>query len=666
MTAFDNAYTQLNSAQKQAVDTTEGPLLVIAGPGTGKTQLLSARVANILQKTDTPAQNILCLTFTENGAANMRERLTRFIGQEAYEVNINTYHAFGSDLIKRYPEYFWETRLQNSIDELSKHQLLLEIIESLSFKNPLRQTRHHIGDVISTISEVKRALLSSDDLRAIAQQNLDFIRQGNVRLREIFDGFTKMPSSLGKAAAYFEETLVALAPLLQSGQIVERYDALATLCLTDLKSALETAVESGKTKPLTVWKNKWLAKDADNHFIIAGELENRRLSALAGVVDEYQSALESQGLYDFDDMILRSITALEDNADLRYSLQEKYLYILLDEFQDTNAAQLRLIQLLTDNPVNEGRPNIMAVGDDDQAIYAFQGAQYSNMVEYYEMFRDTKVINLSKNYRSHAEILEIASNIASQITERLTGHFADFTKTLDAANPFIKSAFVERREFQSEIAERAWISSEIKRLIDAGTSPSEIAILAPKHKQIEPFVAYLNNLGIPVRYEKRENILDAPIVRQLITLSQLVLALASDEQGVASALWPQVLSYEFWQIPVADIWEISWRVSDSRRQTNETEEARPLTWSRALLASDNSKLRQTALVLLTTAGKVETENLESILDYLMERAPLKPAEQTTSLVTSEKKLLTRPYGHIIPRQSCNMSARSFSTRLCPI
>ena len=102
MTAFHDAYNQLNTAQKQAVDTIEGPLLVIAGPGTGKTQLLSARVANILQQTDTPAQNILCLTFTESGAANMRERLTRFIGQSAYEVNIATYHAFGGDLIRRH------------------------------------------------------------------------------------------------------------------------------------------------------------------------------------------------------------------------------------------------------------------------------------------------------------------------------------------------------------------------------------------------------------------------------------------------------------------------------------------------------------------------------------------------------------------------------------
>src|SRR6266567_3760966 len=118
MDKFTEAYRALNAAQREAVDYIDGPLLVIAGPGTGKTQLLSARVANILQKTDTPARNILCLTFTESGAENMRERLSRFIGQNSYDVQVNTYHAFASDLIRQYRDYFTETRLQNPVDEL--------------------------------------------------------------------------------------------------------------------------------------------------------------------------------------------------------------------------------------------------------------------------------------------------------------------------------------------------------------------------------------------------------------------------------------------------------------------------------------------------------------------------------------------------------------------
>src|ERR1035437_9307828 len=122
MENFGEVYKRLNVAQRKAVDTIYGPVLVIAGPGTGKTQLLSARVAHILEVTDTLPQNILCLTFTENGALNMRERLTRFIGPHAYDVQISTYHAFGGNLIRRFPEYFTDLRLERPVDQLGKHQ----------------------------------------------------------------------------------------------------------------------------------------------------------------------------------------------------------------------------------------------------------------------------------------------------------------------------------------------------------------------------------------------------------------------------------------------------------------------------------------------------------------------------------------------------------------
>ena len=106
MGKYQDALAGLNEAQKQAVTTIDGPVLVIAGPGTGKTQLLTTRIAHILATTDTLPQNILCLTFTESAAATMRERLANFIGQAAYDVAISTYHAFGSDLIRLFPDYF--------------------------------------------------------------------------------------------------------------------------------------------------------------------------------------------------------------------------------------------------------------------------------------------------------------------------------------------------------------------------------------------------------------------------------------------------------------------------------------------------------------------------------------------------------------------------------
>ncbi|HSH55533.1 MAG TPA: ATP-dependent helicase, partial [Candidatus Limnocylindrales bacterium] len=574
MHAFQEAYGKLNADQKQAVDTLDGPVLVIAGPGTGKTQLLSARVANILQKTDTPPGNILCLTFTESGAVNMRDRLTRFIGQAAYEVTIGTYHAFGGDLIKRYPEYFGALRLETPIDDLTKRQVISAIVDSMPYDNPLKQSRHHLGDLMSSLSEVKRALLTPDRLRAIAHENLSFIAQGSEQLQDTLQGFKAMPG-YKKASPLFEQVLGRLEPLVPRQSGAEPFGALAQVAVQDLRSALSDAAALEKTTPLTVWKNRWLAKDADNHFVIAGELENRRLEALARTLEQYQAALAERGLYDFDDMILRAIEMLEQNPDLQYTLQERYLYILLDEFQDTNAAQLRLIQLLTDNPINEGRPNILAVGDDDQAIYAFQGAQYSNMLDFARMYQEVQVINLVENYRSHADILATAHNIAEQVEGRLTQHFPNMTKRLVAANPSLPPAHIDRVSFPSPIAERAWVAEQISRLIEQGTAPSEIAVLAPKHKYLESLVPYLNNKGVAVRYEKRENILEAPVVKQLATMSRLVLALAAGEDRLADALWAEVLSYDFWHIPIDVVWRTAWKVNDGKKDS--------LSWSKVLL-----------------------------------------------------------------------------------
>lgn len=615
MAGFTEAYQALNEAQRAAVDHIDGPLLVIAGPGTGKTQLLSARVANILQKTDTPARNILCLTFTENGAENMRERLSRFVDSAAYDVTISTYHAFGRELINRFPEYFTETRLQNPVDELGQRQIVDEIVDNMHYANPLKQTRHHEGDLISTISEVKRALLTAGELRLIAAENLLFIKQVNRDLEHLLAGFQRMPA-LREALALFEQIKRILVVNAPETPVNQRFGSLAQAAVLSLQRALDEALDHGSTTTLTTWKNDWLARNGDNIFIFSGELESKRIQALADVLDQYQAALNRRGLYDFDDMILRAIDVLEKHNDLRFTLQEQYLYLLLDEFQDTNTAQLKLVQLLTNNPISEGRPNVMAVGDDDQAIYAFQGALYSNMLDFYHMYRDVRVINLTENYRSHADIIATATCVADQINERLHGHFDGLSKTLVAANPNLPAqADMNRCEFLSSIAQADWIARDIKKQIDAGTPAREIAVLAPRHRQLEPLIPYLNTLDIPVRYEKREDILEAPVVKQLITMSRLVLALHHSDEATADSLWPEVLSYDFWHLSTSSIWDISWQVADKRRSAAARDETSHISWSRALLA-DGKQFRVPALLFLTLANKVGQETGEMMLDYL--------------------------------------------------
>ncbi len=624
--AFHEAYARLNPEQKRAVDLIDGPVMVIAGPGTGKTQLLTARVANILDKTDTLPQNILCLTFTENGAENMRERLTSYIRQAAYDVNIGTYHAFGSDLIRRFPEYFAETRLQNPIDDLSKRQVLIHIVEALRYDDPLKQTRHHIGDLIATISEVKRALIEADDLRKIAKENGKFISTINVEIAKIFDDFTRMPSKLDKAEPYFRRLLSSLQKLIPEHSANVQYGSLSKIAAEELADALKNADADSKTTPLTKWKNSWLAKNASNQFVFAGELENRRITALAGVLEKYQGVMAAKGLYDYDDMIIRAIEALEKNADLRYTLQEQYMYLLLDEFQDTNAAQLKLVQLLTDNPVNEGRPNVLAVGDDDQAIYAFQGAQYSNMLDFYKMYRSVEVINLTRNYRSVSEILQTAQNISAQISSRLQEHFSGMSKLLTQSNDGLPEVNLSRIEYLSDIAQYDSIAGRVANLIKSGTNPSEIAVIAPKHKYLEPLVPYLNNFDVPVRYEKRENILDTPVVQQLITMSRLVLALHARDDALANALWPVVLSFDFWQIPTSTIWQLSWQVSDGKDKK--------LTWNKLLLSSESDHCKHPALLFLALADKVDNQTCEAMLDCIIGSEEVDPREKDSLKVRS--------------------------------
>lgn len=625
---FSKVYSSLNSAQKEAVDTIDGPLLVVAGPGTGKTQLLSARVANILKNTDTLPHNILCLTFTESGATNMRERLSRFIGPSAYDVTISTYHAFGGDIINRFSDYF-DDRLETPIDNLRKHQIIEQIVANLSFRDPLKQTRHHLRDLIGTISEIKRALLTPEDIRRIAKENEKFILQTSGQISSAFNGLKRMPSKVDRALPYFLQTLTIIESEIPDNIADSRFGCLAQISSNELREAVVEANSAESTKPLTSWKDRWLAKNSLNQFVMAGDLENRRLKSLASVLESYQTALASGGFYDFDDMILRAIHALETNDDLRFTLQEQYLYILLDEYQDTNAAQSRLVQLLTDNPVSEGRPNVMAVGDDDQAIYAFQGAQYSNMLDFYRHYRDTRLINLSENYRSHADILKMAENIAKQIDERLFHQFDDATKDLVASNPNIKSGHIERRDFKSRIAENSYVATRIKALIEDGVPASEIAVLTPKHSLLENFVAYANAQQIPIHYEKRENILQSPIINQLLTMSKLSLMLKNNDSR-ADSLWPEVLSYDFFNLPVSKIWQLGWQVNDYNAANRDV----PTSWVRQMTTGDDEQLKNIGLFFLALGSRADNQPYEVMLDYMIGLRPVPVNEPDNLQITS--------------------------------
>ena len=234
---FEQAYNRLNDAQRTAVDHIDGPLLVIAGPGTGKTQLLSVRVANILKQTDVNPENILCLTFTETGASNMRHRLADFIGPEAYKVQIQTYHAFGSYILQEH-----RPDLKNAIDDLEQFTIIRDIQSSLHPRDMLRGD-YQTKNIIGAISDIKGAAITTEDLQHIAKRNkIDqelILSAISGQINEIFNEKFNKKTSLPKYETLLEslKSFVDGAPEFIVGKIepLSRvyYRSLAEILLKD-------------------------------------------------------------------------------------------------------------------------------------------------------------------------------------------------------------------------------------------------------------------------------------------------------------------------------------------------------------------------------------------------------------------------------------------------
>jgi DNA helicase-2/ATP-dependent DNA helicase PcrA len=189
-TKFLDNYRSLNEAQRTAVDQIDGPVIVVAGPGTGKTQLLAMRVGNILRQTDTDPSSILCLTFTESAAANMTERMAAIFGPTAYQVTVNTFHGLGSEIISRHSEHFYNGAIFKPADELTAGQVVQEILAELPHSNPLTKVFNdkftYLDKVTRAISDIKRAGLLSEEMHLLLEQNLAFCRQANPIISEIF------------------------------------------------------------------------------------------------------------------------------------------------------------------------------------------------------------------------------------------------------------------------------------------------------------------------------------------------------------------------------------------------------------------------------------------------------------------------------------------------
>ncbi len=609
---FEERYKGLNTEQKMAVDTIDGPLLVIAGPGSGKTEILSLRIGKILKESQIFASNILCLTFTDSASANMRNRLAGLIGSEAYHVAIHTFHSFCVEIIQKYPEFFYGGALFSSADNLKQIEVMQDIFEKLPQKNPLRSVHPeqgfvYLADTLKVISYLKKAGIDPEEFKKILENNEELLPEANKILQGVFaDRISKETYSKAVTA---HQKLAVIGEKAQKEFPSPYFRNVALAIFDTLKKTLDASAETENSKLLTEWKSKWMKKDDEGKSVFRDLKNTEKLSALAGIYASYRKIMQDEGYYDFDDMILDCLHVLLKNPSLRYEIQEQYQYVLVDEFQDTNDAQMRLIKLICDAPVHEGRPNIMAVGDDDQAVYKFQGAELSNILNFKNMFNDVEIITMTKNYRSTQEILDIASHIIKKGQERLEKILPYIEKVLKASNEKIKKGEIKHKEFQTIAHEYHFVSREIKKLIDGGMNPEEIAVIGRKHRQLEALVPYLKGAGVEnIKYEREQDVLKEPHVRQIITISRFLTTLADKDHDEADEYLPEILSFPFWDLEREEVWKISIAARKGEFSKN---------WLEVMKESSDKNIKNIAGFLINLGIRAESEPLEKVLDNII-------------------------------------------------
>ncbi len=489
---FQEEYSKLNDRQKQAVDTIEGPVMVIAGPGTGKTQILASRIGKILLETDSLPSNILCLTYTDAGVVAMRKRLVQFIGPDAYKVHIYTFHAFCNDIIQENLSLFEKTAL-DPVSELEKIEIFTQLIDSFPKNHPLKRYR---GDVYFEINN----------------------------LQSLFSTMKKegwSPDFINKAiAAYIDD-------------LPNREDYIYKRAYKQFK-----------------------AGDLKKDKIEEEKERMEKLRAAVNEFDHFQELMRSRNRYDFDDMINWVIKAFEENKNLLARYQEQFLYILVDEYQDTSGTQNRLVELLISY---WDKPNVFVVGDDDQSIYRFQGANVENMEALVRSYSsDLLEVVLSNNYRSTQPILDIAKSLISRNEERLINKFPGLSKDLVSSNPSINSLMHPPviREYESQQQEMMGITLEVQQLLKEGVLPGRIAIIYKENKYGEELANYFSLRGVPVYSKRNLNILELPLVQKIMLLLKY-LATEHDIPYSGDEMLFEILHFDWFNIPPIEVARLS-------------------------------------------------------------------------------------------------------------
>ena len=400
--------SKLNPPQREAVVTTEGPLLVLAGAGSGKTRVITYRIARLLER-KVSAKSILAVTFTNKAADEMKERVVAMAGDKAKGLSICTFHAFGAEVLRHHITHLgWPKKFA-------------------------------IADTGDQVSLIRRAM----------------------KERQVDD---------------------------------RAFDARKVLTL--ISRAKNSGIDV-QPKPEGF---------GDDYDLIAHM-----------VYPLYQLGLKAQGAVDFDDLLVLPARLLEEHPEVKETYAKRLNYLLVDEFQDTNAAQLRLLKLLAGE-----KNNVCAVGDDDQCIYSWRGAEVRNILDFERFFPAGKEVRLEQNYRSTPVILDAANAVIEKNPERRAKRM--WTDALGGEKISVVTAHGEEDEAR-------FVAHEISKQIASGVPPNEIAILYRTNGQARPMEEALREKGIFYEVIGGSEFFDRREVKDVIAYFK-VIANSNDETSL--------------------------------------------------------------------------------------------------------------------------------------
>jgi len=469
---MESKIATLNEKQQAAVNHRQGPLLVVAGAGTGKTSVLINRLADILEKEKIQSDRVLLLTFTEKAAQEMEERADRLLPYGYLDLWINTFHSFCERLLREHA---------------------LDIGLPADFR-----------------------LLSSTEQWMIIKQNFD---RFNLNYYRPLGNPTKFISELLKHFSRLKDENISPDEYLKYAQSAQG----------------ETAFNSDD-------KND----DAEDEGNI---LEGDRLQELAGAYATYNELLLENSWLDFGDLILYTLKLFRERPNILKYYRDKFVYVMVDEFQDTNWAQYELVKLLA-VPGN----NLMVVGDDDQAIYKFRGASLANIMQFKDDFPEAVEIVLTDNYRSRQDILDISHKFISHNNPNRLESKLEINKTLIAksaeADRGQSPAFfmLERQEDElSFVADKILAIYKRDQAEGRDTAWSDFAILARSNDTASQFVKELTRRGIPNQFVSLRGLYYKPIILDCLAYLRLL-----DNYHESSALF-RVLNLNPFRVSHSDI-----------------------------------------------------------------------------------------------------------------